>query len=89
MRNFDDISNLAKLSSLIRKDEQRSVLKTVIIIVGLIAVAAAAAYCIYKFFAPDYMDDFDDEFDDEFDDNFFDDEEEELESAVFVDDEQE
>ena len=35
---------------------------------------AAAAYGIYRFFTPDYLDDFDDEYDDEFDDDFFEDE---------------
>ena len=89
MKNFDDISSLAKFSNMIRKDEHKSVMKTVLIVVGLAAIACVAAYCIYRFFSPDYMDDFDDEFDDDFDDNFFDEDSEELESAVFVDDEKE
>ena len=34
-------------------------------------VIAAAAYAIYRFFAPDYLEDFEDELEDEFDDDFF------------------
>ena len=88
MKNIDDIQSLAKFTNIIRKDEQKSAVKKVIVAAGVLAVIAAVAFCIYKFFAPDYMDDFDDKFEDDFDDNFFDDEEEEKESA-FVDDEAE
>ena len=38
---------------------------------GVLVAVAAAAYGIYRFFTPDYLDDFDDEYDDEFDDDFF------------------
>ena len=50
--------------------------KAVIIfaIIGVLVAVAAAAYGIYRFFTPDYLDDFDDEYDDEFDDDFFEDE---------------
>ncbi len=37
----------------------------------------AAAYGIYRFFKPDYLDDFEDDFEDEFEDDFFDDDDEE------------
>ena len=43
-------------------------------IIGVLVAVAAAAYGIYRFFTPDYLDDFDDEYDDEFDDDFFEDE---------------
>ena len=36
---------------------------------------AAAAYAIYRFFAPDYLEDFEDELEDEFDEDFFEDDE--------------
>ncbi len=65
--------NLAGLLSA----EKRKTLRRVLIILGLIAAAACAAYLIYRFFVPDYMDDFEEEFEDEFDDDFFDDDDEE------------
>ena len=37
-------------------------------------VVAAAAYGLYRFFAPDYLEDFEDDLDDEFEEDFFDDE---------------
>ena len=49
----------------------------VAVIVGIVAVAAAIGYGVYRYFAPDYLEDFEDDFDDEFDDEFFEDEEEE------------
>ncbi len=55
--------------------ERRKTLTRVLVIVGIIAAAAFAAYMIYRFFVPDYMDDFEDEFEEEFEDDFFDDDE--------------
>ncbi len=55
--------------------ERRKTLRRVLIIVGVIAACAVAAYLIYRFFVPDYMDDFEEEFDEEFEDDFFDDDE--------------
>ena len=72
MKNLEEIKGIAKLSSLIRRDEKMSTLQIIIIVLILVAVAAVVAYLIYKFFAPDYLDDFDD-FDDDFEDGFFDD----------------
>ncbi len=40
-------------------------------IIGIIIAVAAAAYGVYKFFSPDYLDDFDDDFDEDFDDEDF------------------
>ena len=42
--------------------------------IGIVVAIAAAAYGIYRFFTPDYLDDFEDDFDDDFDDDFFEDE---------------
>ena len=39
-------------------------------IIGCVAVVAAIAYAIYKFFTPDYLEDYEDDFDDDFDDFF-------------------
>ena len=63
--------SMAKLNDLLKKPS-----KAVIIfaIIGVLVAVAAAAYGIYRFFTPDYLDDFDDEYDDEFDDDFFEDE---------------
>ena len=47
----------------------------ILIVIGVIVVIAAAAYAIYRFFAPDYLEDFEGEFEDEFEDDFFEDDE--------------
>ncbi len=52
---------------------RRKTLRRILIIVGVIAACAIAAYLIYRFFVPDYMDDFEEEFEEEFEDDFFDD----------------
>ena len=56
-----------------KKRKTRSLPRLLSYLPSLVAVAAAA-YGIYRFFTPDYLDDFDDEYDDEFDDDFFEDE---------------
>lgn len=69
--------SMAKLNDLLKKEEEeKKPSKAVIIfaIIGVLVAVAAAAYGIYRFFTPDYLDDFDDEYDDEFDDDFFEDE---------------
>lgn len=72
--------NVAKIGDLLKKQDEveKKKSKTVWIfaILGIIAVTAAAAYGLYRLFAPDYLEDFEDDFDDDFDDDFFEDEEE-------------
>ena len=83
MNRIDDLQNLLstninKVSELInKKDEEEKKgpnAKTVFAIIGIIVIAAAAAYGLYRFFAPDYLEDFEDDLDDEFEEDFFDDE---------------
>lgn len=77
----NDLLTTMKLNDLIKKKEaeKKKPSKCVIAlaIVGGIVAIAAAAYGIYRFFTPDYLDDFEDEFEDEFDSDFFEDEDEE------------
>ncbi|MBQ2083110.1 MAG: hypothetical protein II688_03810 [Lachnospiraceae bacterium] len=56
--------------------KKNSKLKVILIIIGALTVIAAAAFAVYKFLTPDYLDDFDEDMDEDFDDDFFDDEEE-------------
>lgn len=81
MEKMEELISAAKLSKLLAKDEEgkRSKLLWIIAIIGAAAAVALLAVCIYKFFAPDYMDDFEDEFEDDFEDDFFDDDDEEYE----------
>ena len=68
----------AKVMELLKKEEpKKKTSKAVIIfaIIGVIVAVAAAAYGIYRFLTPDYLDDFEDDFDDEFEDDFFEDDE--------------
>lgn len=77
--------NVAKVGDLLRKEDEteKKKSKTVWIFaaLGIIVVAAAAIYGVYRFFAPDYLEDFEDDFDDDFDDDFFEDEEEKAEES--------
>lgn len=66
--NFDKF-DLDKLKFWEEKKEENA-LCTVLAVVGILAIIAGAAYFVYKFFTPDYLEDLDD--DEEF---YFDDEE--------------
>ena len=73
--------SMAKLNDLLKKEEEdKKPSKAVIIfaIIGVLVAVAAAAYGIYRFFTPDYLDDFDDE---DFEDEDFDDDAEEEKEA--------
>lgn len=76
----NDLLTTMKLNDLIKKKEveNKKPSKWVIVlaVVGGVVAVAAAAYGIYRFFTPDYLDDFEDDFEDEFDDDFFEDDDE-------------
>lgn len=80
MNKVDDFLTMTKLNDLLKKkdDEEKKASNVVWIfaIVGIVVALIAAAYGIYRFFKPDYLDDFEDDFEDEFEDDFFDDDEE-------------
>lgn len=83
MNKFETLMDMMKANELLKKKEEKKKcngLKWVIAIVLGIAVVAAIAYGVYRYFKPDYLEDFEDEFEDEYDD--FDDEDD-----VFEDDE--
>lgn len=84
MNKVDDFLTMTKLNDLLKKKENEEKKASNVIwifaIIGLVVAIAAAAYGIYRFFTPDYLDDFEDDLDDEFEDDFFDDEDEEEES---------
>ncbi len=81
MNKVDDFLTMTKLNDLLKKknDDEKKATKIIWIfaILGIIAAIAGAAYGIYRFFTPDYLDDFEDDLEDEFEDDFFDDDEEE------------
>lgn len=79
MNKMEEIMNMAKITEFLKKQEDSDKKKKIlwiVAIIGVVATIALAAYFIYKFFAPDYMDDFEDEFEDEFEEDFFDDDDE-------------
>jgi len=81
MNKVDEFLTMTKLNELMKKKEdEKKTTKVVWIfaIIGIIAAIGIAAYAIYRFFTPDYLDDFEDDFEDEFEDDFFDEEEEEV-----------
>ena len=91
MNRIDDLqsllsTNISKVSELINKKEEEEKkgpkAKTIFAIIGIIVVVAAAAYGLYRFFAPDYLDDIEDDLDDEFEEDFFDDEDVKAEEPV-------
>lgn len=91
MNRIEDLQNLlstniSKVTELINKKEEEEKrgpkAKTIFAIIGIIVVVAAAAYGLYRFFAPDYLEDFEDDLDDEFEEDFFDDEDVKEEEPV-------
>ena len=73
-----------KLNEILKKNEEESkpvqkkknTVVTVLAVFGVIAAIAAAAYGLYKYFTPDYLEDFDDDQDfDSDEDDLFEDEE--------------
>lgn len=98
MNKIDDLqsllsTNINKVSELINRkeaDEKKGPkASTVFAIIGVIVIVAAAAYGLYRFFAPDYLEDFEDDLDDEFEDDFFDDEDVKEEESAEKKDEEE
>ena len=85
MNKVDDFLTMTKLNDLLKKneEEERKASKVIWVfaVIGIVAAIIAAAYGIYRFFKPDYLDDFEDEFEDEFEDDFFDDDEDEEEES--------
>ena len=79
---INEVINSEKLNEIIKKldkkEQPKKTSKAVIVfaVIGIIVAVAAAAYGIYRFFTPDYLDDFEDDFEDDFDNDFFEDEDE-------------
>ncbi len=74
MNRVDEL--ISKVNELVGIEEKKVEKKKngflwVFAIIGIIIAVAAAAYGVYKFFSPDYLDDFDDDFDEDFDDEDF------------------
>ena len=74
MNRVDEL--IAKVNELVGIEEKKVEKKKngflwVFAIIGIVVAVAAAAYGVYKFFSPDYLDDFDDDFDEDFDDEDF------------------
>lgn len=80
MEKLENLINIAKLNSLLNKQDEeckcdkKKTVCTILAIVGAIVLVAVIAYGIYKYFKPDYLEEFeDDEFEDEdFDEDFLD-----------------
>lgn len=70
------LSDIDLLNRVLKREKEEEKKNTLIIwifaILGVVVVACAVAFVVYKYFAPDYLEDFEDDFDDEFDE--FDDE---------------
>ena len=73
MNKLEELMAESKLSDLLRTKEdqkQKNTLVWVLAIIGTVAAVAAIAYCVYRFFTPDYLEDFEEDFDEDFDDYF-------------------
>ena len=60
---LEDILAAVKISEFLNgkepvvvEEKKNSTLKTILIIVGVVALVAAVAYAVYKFMTPDYLD---------------------------------
>ncbi len=92
MNNLKDIIDDFKIRKIVKEEKKCNPIVIALVVIGVIVVIAAAAYAIYRFFTPDYLEDFeDDEFEDEFDDDFFEDDdiiiidgEENAEGGIFA-----
>ncbi len=81
-QNIKDVLATAKLTEVLKKDEEEEELKkkspiiTILAVIGAVVAVACIAFAVYKYFTPDYLEDFDDgdDFDDE--DDLFEDEDE-------------
>ena len=67
-----DLVQASKINALIHKEEEEAKKKNtclgILAGIGIVAVIAAIAYAVYRYFTPDYLEDFEDDFEDEFDD---------------------
>ena len=68
-----DFIEECKLRKFLKEEKKVNPIVIVLVIVGVIVLIAAAAYALYRFFAPADMDDI--EFEDEFEDDFFEEDE--------------
>lgn len=75
-------SNEFKMNELLHKKEEKKKKKNHVVIwifavIGIIAAVGTAAYFIYRYLKPDYLDDFEDDFEDDYEDDYEEDEFEE------------
>ncbi len=85
MSKVEDLISMAKINDLLNKkseveeEKEKKASKVVWIfaVIGIVVALVAAAYGLYRFFTPDYLEEFEDDFDDDFDDDFFEDDEDE------------
>jgi len=69
-----DIEALNKVLGRKQEEEKKaSAVVWIFAILGAIVTVAAAAYLVYRYFEPDYLEDFEDDFDEDFEDEFFED----------------
>ena len=73
MKNFIEEQKLKKL---LKEEKKCNPIVCALIVIGVIAVIAAAAYALYRYFAPQWFGEEDDEdIFDEFEEDFFEDDE--------------
>ena len=75
---LNGLMNNAKVMELLKKEEPKkkpNIAVIIFAIIGVVVAVAAAAYGIYRFLTPDYLDDFEDDLDDDYEDDFFEDDE--------------
>ncbi len=82
MQKIDELLDLLRKNDLLAqklapKKKKNNTVLWVLAIVGAVLAIAAAAYGLYRYFKPDYLEDFEDDFEDDFDDDFFEDEDNE------------
>lgn len=80
MDMIEELFSRTKLNELLHRNEierkrekQCECIKTIFIVIGVVAAIAGIAYLIYRYFTPDYLEDYEEELlDEEFEDEIVD-----------------
>jgi len=80
-----DLLAAVKLNEMVEKgdrEKKKDTIKTVLLVVAVLALIVAVCYAIYRYMSPDYLDEYMDDMEDELDEDYFEDEEDDLDEPL-------